>query len=115
MRFRTTLAGMLVILLPLLAESQQPLPRQQAVDAALARGPRAALARADTAVGTAQLLAARALDNPGLSATYSKSTPHYHAIVDLPLDVAGARGARIRSAQANRLASQYRFQFERSA
>src|SRR4051812_45825110 len=115
MRFRATLAPILFVVVPCLVRGQQPLTRQQAIDAALARGPRAALAIADTAVGAAQLLAARAIDNPALSASYSKSTPHYHAVVDLPLDLTGARGARIRSAQAIRLASRYRFQFERSA
>jgi cobalt-zinc-cadmium efflux system outer membrane protein len=35
--------------------------------------------------------------------------------VDLPLDLTGVRSARIRSAQSTRLASQYRFQFERAA
>src|SRR3954462_8067083 len=109
MRFRVTLAHTLVVLVPCSLTGQQPLTRQQAIDAALTRGPRAALAIADTAVGAAQLLAARALDNPALSASYSKSPPNYHAMVDLPLDVTGARTARIRSAQANRLASQYRF------
>src|SRR3954470_20035618 len=115
MRFRATLVPILFVVIPSLVAGQQPLTRQQAIDAALARGPRTALALADTAVGAAQLLAARALDNPALSASYSKSTPHYHAVVDLPLDVTGARSARIHSAQANRLASQYRFQFERAA
>jgi cobalt-zinc-cadmium efflux system outer membrane protein len=41
--------------------------------------------------------------------------PTYHAIVDLPLDITGIRGARIRAAEATRLASQYRFQFEHAA
>ena len=97
------------------ARSQQPITRQQAVEAAVTRGARAAVARADTLVGAAQLLSARQFDNPSLSASYSKSTPNYHEIVDLPLDISGARSARIRSAEALRLASQYRFQFERAA
>ena len=97
------------------ARSQQPVTRQQAIESAVARGARAAVGRADTLVGSAQLLAARQRDNPSLSATYSKSTPHYHTIVDLPLDITGARGARVRSAEATRLASQYRFAFERAA
>lgn len=79
------------------------------------RGARAAVARADTLVGTAQLITARGRDNPSLAATYSKATPNYHAILDLPLDISGIRGARIRAAQATRLASQYRFEFERAA
>jgi cobalt-zinc-cadmium efflux system outer membrane protein len=66
-------------------------------------------------VGTAQLRSARQWDNPSLSATYTKSTPNYHEVVDLPLDITGARSARIQSAQASRLASQYRFHFERAA
>ena len=97
------------------AQSQQPITRQQAVDAAVARGARAAVARADTLVGAAQLLSARQWENPSLSATYSKSLPRYHEIIDLPFDITGARAARIRSAEATRLASQYRFQFERAA
>lgn len=97
------------------ARGQQPITREQAVESAVARGARAAVARADTLVSAAQLLTARARENPSLSATYSKSLPHYHAIVDLPFDLAGIRGARIRSAEATRLASQYRFEFERAA
>jgi outer membrane protein, heavy metal efflux system len=115
MRFRVNPARVLLLLLPSIAAAQQPLTRQQAVDAAVSRGARAALARADTTVGAAQLLSARAYDNPSLSGSYSKSTPHYHAIVDLPLDITGIRGARIQSAEARRTASQYRFQFERAA
>src|ERR1700756_3205036 len=94
------------------ARSQQPITRQQAVDAAVARGARAAVARADTLVGAAQLLSARQWENPSLSATYSKAVPRYHEIIALPFDISGARPARIRSAEATRLASQYRFQFE---
>jgi cobalt-zinc-cadmium efflux system outer membrane protein len=109
-------AGLLLAAIPVLeVRSQQPVSRSQAVEAAISRGARAAVARADTLVGAAQVLTARSRENPSLSATYSKSTPNYHALVDFPLDITGARGARIRSAEANRLASQYRFQFERAA
>ena len=94
---------------------QQPVTRQQAIESAVTRGARAAVARADNLVGSARLLTARSWDNPSLAGTYSKSPPNYHAIVDFPLDLSGARGARIRAAQANRLASQYRFEFERAA
>lgn len=107
--------ALLVFFSAAVARSQQPVTRQQAVESAVARGARAALARADTLVGSAQLLAARARENPSLSATYSKSLPHYHAIVDLPLDLSGVRAARVRSAEATRLASQYRFEFERAS
>jgi cobalt-zinc-cadmium efflux system outer membrane protein len=95
--------------------AQQPVTREQAIDAAVTRGARAAVARADTLIGAAQLLTARSWDNPSLAATYSKAPPNYHAIVDLPLDVTGIRGTRIRAAEASRLASLYRFEFERAA
>ena len=97
------------------AGAQRPITRSDAVAAALDRGARAAVARADTLVGAAQLLTARQWENPGLSLTYSKSVPKYHEIVDFPLDLFGVRSARIGSAQAARLASQYRFRFERAA
>ena len=97
------------------ARSQQPVSRDQAIEAAVTRGARAAVARADTLVGAAQLLTARSWDNPSLAATYSKAPPNYHAIVDLPLDFLGIRGTRIRAAEAGRLASRYRFEFERAA
>ena len=105
----------LLLLHAAVARSQQPITRQQAVEAAVSRGARAAVARADTLVGAAQLRSARQFENPSLSATYTKSLPRYHEIVNLPFDITGARSARIQSAQATRLASQYRFQFERAA
>ncbi len=115
MRSLARAAGLLVFLSTAVARSQEPVTRQQAVESAVTRGARSAVARADTLVGAARLLTARQWENPSLSATYSKSTPHYHEIVDLPLDLTGVRSARVRSARAIRLASQYRFQFERAA
>ncbi len=106
---------LLASMVPAGLRSQQPISRQQAIEIAVFRGARAAVARADTLVGAAQLIAAKARDNPLLALTYAKAVPTYHAIVDLPLDITGVRGARIRSAQATRLASQYRFEFERAA
>ncbi|MEO8580363.1 MAG: hypothetical protein ABI469_08940, partial [Gemmatimonadales bacterium] len=104
-------AAALCMVFSSVAKSQQPVTRQQAIESAVARGARAAVARADTLVGAAQLVTARSWDNPSLAATYSKAPPNYHAIVDLPLDITGARGARIRSADASRVASLYRFEF----
>lgn len=106
---------LLLLIISAVAPSQQPVTRQQAVESAVRLGARAAVARADTLVGAAQVLSARQRENPSLSASYSKSTPNYHEIVDIPFDITGARGARIRSAEASRLASQYRFQFQRAA
>ena len=97
------------------ATGQQPISRQQAIDAAVTRGARAGVARADTLVGAAAVVSARQWENPSLSLTYSKSVPTYHEILDIPLDLSGARSARIGAAQAARLASLYRFRFERGA
>ena len=101
--------------MPTRARSQQPVTREQAIASAVTRGARAGVARADTLVGAAQVLTARSWENPSLSASYSKSPPNYHAIVDLPLDITGARSTRVRAAEAGRLASRYRFEFERAA
>jgi len=114
MRFLSRVTALLVFF-SAVARSQEPVTRQQAVESAIARSARAAVARADTLVGSAQLLTARQWENPSLAATWSKSVPRWHEIVDLPLDLTGVRSARVRSAEATRLASQYRFHFERAA
>jgi cobalt-zinc-cadmium efflux system outer membrane protein len=106
--------ALVVFLSAAVARSQQPVTRAQAIESAVTRGARAAVARADTLVAAAQLLTARSWDNPSLAATYSKSLPSYHTIVDFPLDITGLRGTRVQAAQAGRLASQYRFEFERA-
>jgi len=108
-------SALVVFLSAAVARSQQPVTRAQAIESAVTRGARAAVARADTLVAAAQLLTARSWDNPSLAATYSKSAPSYHTIVDFPLDITGLRGTRVQAAQAGRLASQYRFEFERAA
>src|SRR2546423_6989826 len=61
---RTFLA--LGIVVPAYARSQQPVSREQAIESAVTRGARAAVARADTLVGAAQLLTARSWDNPSV-------------------------------------------------
>jgi cobalt-zinc-cadmium efflux system outer membrane protein len=104
-----------VFLSAAVARSQQPVTREQAIESAVARGARSAVGRADTLVAAAQLITARSWENPSLAASYSKDLPNYHAIVDFPLDITGLRGTRVRAAQASRLASQYRFEFERAA
>ncbi len=99
-----------------IAAGQQvtPLTRSAAVAGALARGPRLALAAADTMFAAGQMLTARALPNPTLSASYSKSLPKYHVTAELPLDFIGLRGTRIASADAARMAARYRFAFDRA-
>jgi cobalt-zinc-cadmium efflux system outer membrane protein len=89
--------------------------REAAVEAALAYGPRLGLAGADTSVAQAQLVAARARQNPVLATSYSKSTPQYHATLELPLGYPWLRQSRVGSAEAGRLAARYRFEFNRAA
>jgi outer membrane protein, heavy metal efflux system len=105
----------LFLLVPAIVPAQQAMSRRQAIDAALSRGPRLAVARADTLAARAQLLTAGALPNPSLSTSYSKDPPQYHIIAALPLDVGAFRSARIQSAEAARLAAALRFQYDRAA
>jgi len=67
--------------------AQQPVTRADAIAAALSHGARAAVGRADTAAAAATLHAARLYPNPSVAATYTKDTPHYHVIADVPLDL----------------------------
>jgi outer membrane protein, heavy metal efflux system len=97
------------------AAAQQVVTRSTAIDAALARGARLAVARADTSAAAAQLLTARALANPNLAASYSKATPQIHVTLEMPIDLPGRRGLRIESAKASQRAVGYRFRFERAA
>lgn len=95
--------------------SAQTISRQQAVDSALVRGGRLAVAMADTAAASARILAAGAFENPSFNAAYSKSTPQLHFTVDLPIPIPGLRSARIASAQAAARGARYRLRYERAA
>ena len=97
------------------ASAQQTVTRAEAIASALSRGARLAVARADTAAARAQLITAGARENPLLAASYSKSPPQYHLTLELPFVLPGVRSLRIESAQANRRAAGYRFEFERAA
>ncbi len=112
MRLAATLTPMLV---PFVLAAQQPVTRADAVAAALARGARVALGRADTTAALGAARAARAFPNPTVSGTYSKDTPNYHALGDLPLDLPWLRSPRIGAAESARDAARYRFAFERAA
>lgn len=94
--------------------AQQPVTREQVVAAALAHGPRVALAAPDTSAARAGLITARELQNPTVSASYSKDVPQYHASVELPLDLPWLRSARIRVAAEARSSARLRFAFERA-
>jgi outer membrane protein TolC len=89
--------------------------REAAVEAAITRGPLLGVARADTALATAQLRAARAFPNPALTASYSKSIPRYHLLLDFPLDYLWLRGNRVGAAKAARISAQFRFRFDRAS
>src|SRR5258708_15076860 len=91
-----------------------PLSRAQAVQDAVTRSPRSGVLLADTAVAFAQLLTARALPNPTLSASYTKSTPMYHVTADFPVDHMWLRGLRVRAAELGRSAALYRYMFGRA-
>src|SRR5437016_14089221 len=101
---------MLRLLLALLV--QQPVTRADAAAAALTRGARVALGRADTTAALGAARAARAFPNPTVSGSYSKDTPSYHALGDLPLDLPWLRAARIGAAESARGDARYRFAFE---
>lgn len=95
--------------------SAQTIGRQQAVDSALMRGGRLAVAIADTSAARARVLSARALENPSFNAAYSKSAPQLHFTVDLPIPMPGLRSARIASAQAAARGANYRLRYAKAA
>ena len=112
------LAAVAAVVLPAIepALAQRPVTRAEARSAALASGPRVALARADTAAAIARLLTARALPNPTFAAVYSKATPQKHLTLDLPLfDVFRTRGLRVGQATASARAARLLFASERIA
>src|ERR1043165_9606548 len=104
------------MLLVLMALSiQQPVTRADAVAAALTRGARVALGRADTTAALGAVRTARAFPNPTLSGSYTKDVPNYHALGELPLDLPWLRAPRIGAAEAPRDAARYQFAFDRAA
>ena len=115
MRISLVVVGLCGATLPRALPAQQPVTRAQAVAAALSRGARVAVSRADTAAARGIARAARAFPNPSLAASYTKAVPQYHAIVDLPLDLPWLRGPRIGAAESARDAARYGFAFERAA
>jgi cobalt-zinc-cadmium efflux system outer membrane protein len=96
-------------------QARVPLSRAAAIEAALTRGVRLPTAQADTLVAAAQLLTARALGNPVLTASYSKSTPQYHAELELPLPFPWIRNARIGSARLGATAARLRYSAARAS
>ena len=115
MKFRTVAAAAaLLVAAPRPGAAQRAVTRADVIAAALARGPRVAFARADSAAARAGLTIARQFENPALSLTYSKSAPQQHFIFDVPLDYPWLRSARVGAATAGAGAAGYRFDFERA-
>src|SRR6266436_9908454 len=74
-----------------------------------------ALGRSDTTAALGAVRTARAFPNPTVAGSYSKDTPNYHALGDLPLDLPWLRSPRIGAAESARDAARYRFAFERAS
>jgi len=98
-----------------LASAQRAVTRRDAIAASLSGGARVALARADSAAARARLLTARALANPALAASYSKSAPQKHLALEIPLDAPWTRRARIGAAGASLRAAELRMLSEHTA
>jgi cobalt-zinc-cadmium efflux system outer membrane protein len=113
MRFRFALRIAPWLLAAPLA-AQTPLTRSGAIEAAFDRGARLGVAQADTAVANAALITARALPNPSVNGSYSKSTPNWHVNADIPIDFPMLRNLRVRSARVGLLAAQLKLQFNRA-
>ena len=103
-----------MLLLAVALFAQQPVTRAEAAAAALARGARVALGRADTTAALGAARTARAFPNPTVSGSYTKDTPNYHVLGDLPLDLPWLRAPRIGAADAARDAARYQFAFDRA-
>jgi outer membrane protein, heavy metal efflux system len=98
-----------------LASAQRAVTRRDAIAASLSAGARVALARADSAAARARLRTARALANPSLAASYSKSAPQKHLSLEIPLDAPWTRRARIGAAGAGVRAAELRMLSEHAA
>src|SRR5260370_31991924 len=98
---------LLLAAMPLLRAGAQavPLSRAQAVQDAIIRSPRSGVLVAGTALAFAQLLTARALPNPLLSASYSTDRPNYHMSANLPADYLSLRATRLQAAHLPRAAA----------
>ena len=93
-------------------DSLTTIRRADAVRAAIERGGRLGVARADTLAAYGALVTARGLINPILTANRTTDIPHYHVELELPIDFRGLRSARIGAATQARRASQLRLEFE---
>jgi cobalt-zinc-cadmium efflux system outer membrane protein len=97
------------------AGSQQPLTRTQAIDIALGKSVLVTAISADTLAAAAHVRSAREYPNPSVTLSYSKDAPNQHVALDVPLDLPGMRGARVRAAEASRTSSRFGFLAARAA
>ena len=97
------------------AQAPRPVTRAEALAAALAAGPRLAVARADSGAAAAGVVLAREFANPVVGFQYTGDTPRHHYTFDLPLDLPWLRTARVGSALAGRDAVLHRYAFERES
>ncbi len=102
------LVGLALLTRALPGQSPSAWTRGAAIGAAVAASPALAAARADTAAAVAQLLLARALPDPTLSAIYSRDIPQYHVTVEMPVDQLWLRGLRTRASTSGAIAARYR-------
>ncbi len=99
----------IAILNPVQAQAQKPLTRAEAIQMALGSSVRVTAIGADTLAAAARLRTALEYPNPTFTASYSRAVPQNHFSVDVPLDLPGIRGARVRAAQAGRASARYGF------
>lgn len=117
-RARTLLRVLAALLLAVLARPHdaraqgRAVTRSEAIAAALAHAPRAALARADSASAGADVVAARQFDNPMLTLEHTQSTPRQHLSIELPAWIPAQRSLRIQSAEAALVAASLRARFD---
>jgi len=96
-------------------EAQQPLSRSEAIQTALGKSVLVTAISADTLAASARLRSAREYPNPSLTMSYSKDAPQNHFSFDIPLDLPGIRGPRVRAAEAARTSARFGFLAGRAA
>lgn len=106
-------AGALALTAAGVSGAQQSVSRGAAIASAIERGPRVAIARADSASARAQLSLARQYENPVFGLSYTKDSPQHHLGLDIPLDLPWFRNPRISFARSALDAASLRFLFER--
>lgn len=94
---------------------RRPLTRADAIESAMTYGLALRAARADTLAASGQLIAARAFANPGLTASYTKSAPQYHAELELPIPAPWLRRARVGAAASAVSAARLRYDLARAS